>query len=513
MGSQWPTHEVAAHYAPLLSLAPNDPPGDPATYLARCRLVWWSNAHGATVVPVEGPTPLASCSADPEGLATVDGSALTRPFTPSPARPVPLDQGFSLEPNPRPPKFLSAATHEAAAADEFGRRKPETPLGPPPVFLPATEPDTPMGLFLYHPPPEDAPQAAPEPHAVPDTTYDVDAPCFYDIEALSDGGYRITYWLFYPTSTLPQRQWERSIVLLAATGGKLELTREDELPRGDDAELPDLPPEGELVLTNALLSARTLDDLFESELKPGEKVAWSSPWSGIFGDAAHELHRYDNVASNALAAVLTGLAMNYEIQFRLVADFFLHAFAAPIAGSAEALDAVAANVAMRRYIHEGDWEAVSVEIDPDHELRRTIFWGHGKPLVRTAEETNLLAEDGGGHVGALVAVGSHATVPDVQSAEHYKEIVGGPSLWRTWKNLRPAPDQDLWYGFGGAWGRVRVAPAGRLRWRYLKGLDLWKETTGPLGPGPLKLADQAAALDEVDRRAGHPAPAVTEVMG
>lgn len=127
MAKSWPGHEIAARYAPLLVIEPHDPPGDPLAYFSHCRLAWWSSARGSVSVADNVKRLLRRWSV-PDLSVPIRGSQLTRPFEESALRgAVPLDQGFCMEPDPRPPKYLSAESHAAAAHDEFGRRKVETP--------------------------------------------------------------------------------------------------------------------------------------------------------------------------------------------------------------------------------------------------------------------------------------------------------------------------------------------------------------------------------------------------
>ena len=492
-----PDSELAIRYAPLLYLEPYDPPGDPLAFLSRSRLVWWSNENGSTPAVTE-PTPLATVRWRHEEVGeAIEGGELTRPFTSSPDRRAPLDEGFCLEPAVSPSKYLTAARHAAPAADEFGRRKPRTQPIPEPPDHPTVEPDRKLGLFLPRPDLFERTPAGDEAEAIagPDgAAYDVDAPCFFDVERLPEGRRRITYWLFYPTSTLPRGEMEALVAFLAASGAALPGTR-DEKPfeRVSPAPAPDDSP----TRMATLAQANSVDELFATQLKPGEKMAWSSPWSALYGETSHEIARSKNPVAQLAAGAFAGLAMHYEIQERLLRDIkdrFLHA---PAMALVELASYRIREIAASHYVHQGDWEAVSVEVDRAGELDRLAFWGHGAPVVRRAHEVTIRKEAGGDHVEALVAVGSHASYPDLESADRHKEAVPDPSRrseWRTWQNLSPAPEQTAWYGFGGAWGRPRLPPIGRLRWREFRGLDLWKESTGPLGPGPAKLSQQAAAL-------------------
>lgn len=159
--------------------------------------------------------------------------------------------------------------------------------------------------------------------------------------------------------------------------------------------------------------------------------------------------------------------------------------------------------------HEGDWERLSVLLEPVgdryspmsvryhfHSESRDVPWqairavGDGKTKVG---KKNELAPT---HPVAYVGRTSHATYPRAGDYEQTR-VVGGHRVsavdraiacpncpqWRTWEALCDAQRQP-WYGFGGAWGVVRSS----------------SERSGPLGPTPRKsLSFQPTA--EQERRA------------
>jgi hypothetical protein len=167
------------------------------------------------------------------------------------------------------------------------------------------------------------------------------------------------------------------------------------------------------------------------------------------------------------------------------------------------LDPVARERVLSLYVHEGDWEGVSVRLDPSGGVRDVVYWAHGKPVVDRQSMRQTI--DGIDRIVVDVAMGSHACgrarehgpgahVLD-PAARLLAEMFAGPTgtNWRTWRNLRPA-GSAAWYGFGGAWGRPRLPPVGSLARRRFQAMDIWVESTGPLGPGPAKLARNHQAL-------------------
>lgn len=117
--------------------------------------------------------------------------------------------------------------------------------------------------------------------------------------------------------------------------------------------------------------------------------------------------------------------------------------------------------------HEGDWERVDVLLRADGDryepeavqvLREPSASGGAAQPVDTAWSSAGRVDRT--HPVVRVAPATHTMVP-VGRDEPCADCVP----WRTWDTLDDARDQ-LWYGFGGAWGEVGGSSA----------------TTGPLGP-------------------------------
>lgn len=151
----------------------------------------------------------------------------------------------------------------------------------------------------------------------------------------------------------------------------------------------------------------------------------------------------------------------------------------------------------RLIAHEGDWERVSVLLRDGpvagqymplsaryhyHDESRDVPWA--------AVDRVGVGSDAPTHPVAFSARGSHATYPRANRYENVFKIKGQRRFavwdlaracaecpqWRTWEMLLDAKAQ-LWYGFGGAWGR-----AGSIG-----------GTTGPLGPSRYKIRGLGAA--------------------
>lgn len=153
--------------------------------------------------------------------------------------------------------------------------------------------------------------------------------------------------------------------------------------------------------------------------------------------------------------------------------------------------------AMNAFVHEGDWERISVRLaklepqDSDRYLplsARYHYHDHSREIpwyaVRRVVGGTGADQGGATHPVVYSAEGSHASY---WRAGRYEAVYepGGRRLlavhddaiacpdcpqWHTWKLTRPVR-AELWYGFGGAWGKVGASAA----------------TTGPLGPSPYKL--------------------------
>jgi hypothetical protein len=118
--------------------------------------------------------------------------------------------------------------------------------------------------------------------------------------------------------------------------------------------------------------------------------------------------------------------------------------------------------------HEGDWERVTIFLDPEDELadpRAVNFDAHG-------EKSHVAWADVDKEDGRLVVysgLGSHASLPKRGYRWKSGDYGAGDGLrWQTWEQLEPV--RQAWWGYGGAWGR-----AGEVG-----------DLTGPLGPSPYK---------------------------
>jgi hypothetical protein len=118
--------------------------------------------------------------------------------------------------------------------------------------------------------------------------------------------------------------------------------------------------------------------------------------------------------------------------------------------------------------HEGDWEHVTVFLDPEDELadpRSVGFEAHG---TRSGVSWGDVDKEGGRLV-VYGGRGSHASLP--KPGKHWMTGDVGDAdgiRWQTWDRLESVTQE--WWGFGGAWGRV--GEVGDL--------------TDPLGPSPYK---------------------------
>jgi hypothetical protein len=119
-------------------------------------------------------------------------------------------------------------------------------------------------------------------------------------------------------------------------------------------------------------------------------------------------------------------------------------------------------------LHEGDWERITLYLDEaDPEGRPPVSAAYHRHSENTPLAWGSIEKEGS-HPVVYCAVGSHASLPSASFGFIDVGDAKGPR-WRTWEDgngLLPVEEQP-WYGFGGAWGKV-----GRV-----------KESTGPLGPG------------------------------
>ncbi|NLT05091.1 MAG: hypothetical protein GXY03_02155, partial [Solirubrobacterales bacterium] len=113
-------------------------------------------------------------------------------------------------------------------------------------------------------------------------------------------------------------------------------------------------------------------------------------------------------------------------------------------------------------VHEGDWERVDVLLDDlgeDRYVPHTVEVGPAPIERRVRVPWSSARRADGSHPIVQLARGSHTPL-----ASHDRDCAGCLA-WPTWQTLSNAPD-EVWYGFGGAWGEVGASDA----------------TTGPLGP-------------------------------
>ena len=116
-------------------------------------------------------------------------------------------------------------------------------------------------------------------------------------------------------------------------------------------------------------------------------------------------------------------------------------------------------------LHEGDWERLTVYLDvADRQHAQPAGVGYYRHSTTTFDTWDRVEKEGT-HPVAYSAIGSHATLPSPNFGFIDVGDRNGPR-WRAADQLAQVEEQP-WYGFGGAWGRV-----GKVR-----------ESTGPLGPG------------------------------
>jgi hypothetical protein len=281
------------------------------------------------------------------------------------------------------------------------------------------------------------------------------APCFFEVEQIP-GGKRISYWFFFPTSTTPSSEFTALVPALIHALNRQQLQPEAfppicvQIPRSRKSRFWDRVASTSEFARKNVEAMRIAGGVFSSPVVLlGQLVG---------ADCAEIIEQLDPAEQERIASL---------------------------------------------YVHEGDWEGVSVEVDERGLLRRVLYWGHGLPLVSSADEVRFEHYDGQPRWQLRTAIGSHASAPAEEAArsglslrerlqsERFAEEE--QVLWQTWVNLQPANEQP-WYGFGGSWGRPRLAPFGTMSSRRFASFDLWKESTGPLGPSAFKLASNAAAI-------------------
>ncbi|WP_152365355.1 hypothetical protein [Microlunatus speluncae] len=132
--------------------------------------------------------------------------------------------------------------------------------------------------------------------------------------------------------------------------------------------------------------------------------------------------------------------------------------------------------------HEGDWERVTVVIDPSGKADGVVFSQHRKKCRMAWPE--VAGKDG--HPVVYAAVGTHGSYPvgDARYAMHVEPLPDQEVLedetstkgeqWKTWDTLREVKAEP-WWGYGGGWGEVG------------SGIPKLSELqTGPAGPSTYK---------------------------
>jgi hypothetical protein len=118
--------------------------------------------------------------------------------------------------------------------------------------------------------------------------------------------------------------------------------------------------------------------------------------------------------------------------------------------------------------HEGDWERVTVFLDPEDELadpRAVNFDAHGEKSQVTWADVDK--EDGRLVVYSGLGVARFDAQAGVPLEERRQRRRRRPPL----ADLGPAqPVRQAWWGYGGAWGAAGASG----------------DLTGPLGPSPYK---------------------------
>lgn len=152
------------------------------------------------------------------------------------------------------------------------------------------------------------------------------------------------------------------------------------------------------------------------------------------------------------------------------------------------------------FSHEGDWENVDVVVGADGTPRSVHYYGHGHPHPIPWNEVCKIAVEGEdcessapGRPVVFSALSSHASYPsEAEGKTEQTKVCAAKPLQRLcsydvrnrgqiWDPLAAQGGglQDArakpWYGFGGAWGSAGSLP----------------DTTGPLGPSPFKLSNEA----------------------
>jgi hypothetical protein len=187
--------------------------------------------------------------------------------------------------------------------------------------------------------------------------------------------------------------------------------------------------------------------------------------AGFFLDIS-DRYRAGATSTESDSPIFAGTPTYYEfVHGHYVTYWFFYGHSAPAA--------LAASGGISAAAHEGDWEHISVHLDPEDQPFEIAYFAHGKaPLSLLWREAPRL----GTHPVVFSAQGSHASYPRAAVYRSNFDVTRVGLLWPTWDLLVDARLQP-WYGYGGAWG-VPASQAVPDKWA--------SEFTGPLGPSKYK---------------------------
>jgi hypothetical protein len=133
-------------------------------------------------------------------------------------------------------------------------------------------------------------------------------------------------------------------------------------------------------------------------------------------------------------------------------------------------------------VHQGDWEGITVVLDPEGEPSHAIYRAHAEHAlvawgdVPRRDDTRPVI---------LCARGSHASyAAEGRLSREYNDVLAAGRRAVTWdagEALLPAREQP-WYGYGGSWGDPDLDNS----WFRVDLPVASKEFSGPLGPSPFK---------------------------
>jgi Vacuolar protein sorting-associated protein 62 len=197
---------------------------------------------------------------------------------------------------------------------------------------------------------------------------------------------------------------------------------------------------------------------------------------GFYLDVEDEF-RFGAESSSTEQGVFAGSPVYYEFApGHYITYWFFYGFSAPAGTKA----AVAKNVG-----HEGDWERVTVRLSGKTATDIAYYQHGGAPQ----ELRYAAVAKRGTHPIVFSGRGSHASYSKAGLQTKFLDRTGRGREWRTWEFLADATKQP-WFGYGGAWGVVRLVP------KELQKLKLGPgEFTGPSGPCSKKPAPDGWLLD------------------